>query len=199
MAKSAIIGFCGLAGLLAAGAAAQGDHPRYLPSHDVAVTYSVDRQSSGAPKQAHMWYSAGTDRLRLETPNQKGFVLIDRVAKTMTVVMAPQRIYFQTPLDPDMAVGFLLNGQMKFARAGTQTIAGHGCTMWNVESPRATGTVCVTDDGVLLSGRGRDKDGSGGGLQATEVSYGPQPPTLFVPPADFHKIEISQMPGNLPR
>ena len=200
MSRSTIIGLCGLAALFSAGAARADEHPAYLPTRDVAVTYSLDRQNPGAaPKQAHMYYSAGADKLRLETPNQRGFVIIDRGAKTMTVVMAPQHIYFQTPLDPEMAAGFILNADMKFVRGSSETIAGQRCTDWEVQSSQATGTVCVTDDGVLLLGRGKDKEGTGGGLQATEVSYTPQPASLFIPPADFRKIEMSEIPGKLPR
>lgn len=200
MSRTTIIGLCGLTALLAAGAAAADEHPPYLPTRDVAVTYSLDRQNPGAaPKQAHMYYSAGSDKLRLETPNQRGFVIIDRPAKTMTVVMAPQHIYFQTPLDPEMAVGFILNADMKFVRGSNETIAGHPCTDWEVQSSQASGTVCVTDDGVLLLGRGKDKEGAGGGLQATEVSYTPQPASLFIPPADFRKIEMSDTPGKPPK
>lgn len=196
MTRNTIIGLCGVAALLSAGAAkAEGEHPLYLPTRDVAVTYNLDRQTAGAPKQAHMYYSASADKLRLETPTQRGFVIIDRVAKTMTVVMAPQHIYFQTPLDPEMAAGFILNADMKFVRGKAETIAGQHCTDWDVQSSRATGTVCVTDDGVLLLGRGKDKDGSGGGLEATEVNYAPQPASLFIPPADFRKIEMSMPPG----
>jgi hypothetical protein len=199
MSRSTIIGLCGLAALVSAGAARADEHPAYLPTRDVAVTYNLDRENPGAPKQAHMYYSAGTDRLRLETPGQKEIVIFDRGAKTTTVVMVREHIYFQTPLDPEMAAGFILNADMKFARGGTETIAGQRCTDWDVQSSQATGTVCVTDDGVLLLGRGKDKEGGGGGLQATEVSYNPQPPSLFIPPADFRKIEMSDVPGKPPK
>jgi hypothetical protein len=194
MTRTKLVALCGLAALLAPGMArAQADHPLYLPTRDVAVTYTLDHEGPGAPKQAHMYFSAGTNRLRLERPNQRGFLIIDRAAKIMTVVMGPQHLYFQMPLDPEMASGFILNGDMKFVRGGSETIAGQNCTDWQVESSRATGTVCVTNDGVLLLGRGKDKNGNAhGGLQAAEVSYEQQPLSLFVPPAGFTQIDISQ-------
>jgi len=114
MSRSAIIGLCGLAAVVGAGpATAEPEHPRYLPTRDVAVTYNLDHEGPGAPKQAHMYYSANTNRLRLESPATKGFVLIDRTAKVMTVVMSPQHIYFEMPLDPEMAAGFILNEHSK--------------------------------------------------------------------------------------
>jgi uncharacterized protein DUF4412 len=201
MSRCALIGICGLAGALgAAPASAEPEHPLYVPTRDVAVTYNLDHAGAGSPKQAHLYYSSDTNRLRLETPATKGFVLIDRAAKVMTVVMAPQHIYFDTPLDPEMAAGFLLNERMKFARGGSETIAGLQCTDWDVETAQAKGKVCVTDDGVLLLGRGREKEGTeGGGLEAVEISYAPQPSTLFVPPAGFRKIDISEAPPPQPR
>jgi hypothetical protein len=206
MPRSAIIGLCSLAGGLCAGvgalpAGAAPEHPPYLPTRDVAVTYNIDHEGAGTAKQAHMYFSASANKLRLESPAQKGFVLIDRAAKVMTVVMAPQHIYFESPLDPEMeGGGFILNQQMKFARGASETIAGQTCTDWAVESPRANGKVCVTEDGVLLLGRGKDKEGpGGGGLEAIEVSYAPQPPTLFVPPAGFRKVNISEAPGQPPK
>ncbi len=200
MSRTKIFALCGVAALLPAGMAwAQQDHPLYLPTRDVAVTYTIDHHGPGAAKQAHMYFSARTNRLRLETPNRRGFLIIDRTAKTMTVVMGEQHVYFQMPLNAEMATGFILNGDMKFVRGASETIAGQPCTEWQVESSRANGTVCVTKDGVLLLGRGRDKNGSGGGLQAEEVSYDPQPMALFVPPAGFKQIDISQAARALPR
>src|SRR5579875_3443495 len=130
MSRSKLIGLCGAAALLlpAGMARAQGDHPLYLPTRDVAVTYNIDNQGAGPAKQAHMYYSAKTNRLRLETPNRHGYVIVDRIAKTMTVVMGRQHLYFQTPLDPQMAGGFILSADMKFVRGPNQTIAGQRCT-----------------------------------------------------------------------
>jgi hypothetical protein len=89
-----------------------------------------------------------------------------------------------------MARGFILNDDMKFTRTGTDTVAGLSCTMWNVVSPRAAGSVCVTADGVMLSGEGKSHDGSVSGIQATAVTYGPQPASLFAPPPDFKQIKL---------
>src|SRR5260370_6810404 len=127
MSRSTIIGLCGLAALFSAGAARADEHPAYLPTRDVAVTYNLDRQNPAAPKQAHMYYSAGSDRLRLETPGQKEIVIFDRGAKTTTVVMVREHIYFQTPLDPEMAAGFILNAGLKFPPGRTGTIARQPC------------------------------------------------------------------------
>ncbi|MBV9756475.1 MAG: hypothetical protein JO047_05420 [Alphaproteobacteria bacterium] len=194
-----VIGAGCLAALVGAGAAAaqqQQQHPPYLPTRDVAVTYEMDHQGAGPAKQARVSFSASSGRLRLDLPSQKRFFIFDQAAKTTTVVMVREHIYLQMPLQPEMAGGFVLNADMKYARGNPETIAGQHCTDWQVETDAATGTVCVTDDGVLLLSRGQEKQGSGsGGLQAVEVSYDPQPATLFIPPAEFRKVDISEVAG----
>ena len=192
-----VIGVGCLAALVCAGSAvAEPQHPQYLPTRDVAVTYEIDHQGPGPAKQARISFSASTGRLRLDLPSQKRFFIFDQTAKIATVVMVREQIYMQMPLQPDMAGGFMLNGDMKYARGNAETIAGQHCTDWQVETDAATGTVCVTDDGVLLLSHGQAKQGNGGGgLQAVEISYDPQPATLFIPPAEFRKVDLSEMAG----
>lgn len=199
MSATRIIGIGGLAALLCAGSAiAEEQHPPYRPTRDVAVTYTLDHEGPGAPKQAHLYYSAASGKLRFE--DQKQVFVLDWPGKTTTVVMLREHIYLQTPFDPETAMGFLLNGDMKFARGNSETIAGQRCTDWTVDTAVATGSVCVTDDGVLLRSRGQSKNGGGGGgFQATEVSYDAQPATLFIPPAGFRKVDVSELGGRLPR
>ena len=194
MVRGTVVGLCGIAMLAASGAArAEQDRPLLLPTHDVAVTYALDHQGPGAPKQAHVYYSAGANKLRLENPGEKQIIIFDRAARTTTMLMMRQHIYFQLPIDPETELGFMLTPDMKFERAGSETIAGHRCTDWTVQSSRITGTACITDDGVLLLGRGREGT-AGGGVEAVAVSYAPQPAALFAPPPDFRKIDMAIAP-----
>ncbi len=189
----------GLMGLLGAITMAQAadDHPPYLPSKDVSVVYSLERKMPGGPTEAHMYYQAATSRMRLDAPGQQGYVIIDRAKGRMMIVMTNQHLFMETPLNVDMASGFLLNDQMKFQRLGPETVAGQSCTDWQVQSSRANGLVCITEDGVLLKGHGQDKDGGAGALVATAVSYQPQPADLFAPPAGYNRVPMPQgvMPG----
>lgn len=198
---SKIAGLGGLAALLSVGAtAADQQHPLYLPTRDVAVTYALDHQGPGPIRQAQIFYSASAGKLRLETPGPKRIYIIDRPGKTTTVLMPREHVYVELPLDPNFGAGFLLNKDMSFVRGDSETIAGQKCTDWQVETPVVVGTVCVTDDGVLLLSRGKRKQGAGeGGLQAVEVSYDPQPAALFVPPAEFRKVDMSELAGILSR
>ena len=188
-----------LAGVVAAvvswsGRAAAQDKPLYIPVRDVSVTYRLISEKAGVPqgpgREAHMYFSAALNKLRLDQTSQKGFAVIDRGQKQMFVVMTDQRSYMQMPFEAEMARGFILNDEMNFSRVGTDTVAGLSCTTWNVSSPRASGTVCVTPDGVMLSGKGRAKDGAVSGIEATAVTYAAQPASLFAPPPDYKQIKV---------
>jgi hypothetical protein len=115
----------------------------------------------------------------------------------MVMVMPQDRRFMEMPVNDAFARGFVLNEGMTFVRRGTETVAGLKCTLWEVTSREGAGSACVTDDGVLLRGRGNDGKG---GIEATAVRYGPQPAALFRPPADFTKLEMpaGMAPGARP-
>lgn len=201
MSGSAAVAGVGLGAMLLAGVVgAAEERPLYLPSRDVAVTYVLDHQGPGPPKQARVYYSAASGKIRVEEPGQKQILIFDRPAKTTTVVLLREHVYIQTPLDPELAIGLLPDDDANFTRGVSETIAGRRCTDWEVDTAVVSGTVCLTDDGVLLRSRGQAKNGSGGGgLEAIAVSYAAQPASLFVPPPGFFKVDMSDFPGKLPK
>jgi|BEDMetMinimDraft_2_1075160.scaffolds.fasta_scaffold04693_2 hypothetical protein len=183
--------------LLAAAPALADDHPPFMPSRDVSVTYALSNTRPDAPKEAHMYYSARAGKMRLEAAGQPGYVIIDRANGRMILVMSSQHLYTEMPIKTDLASGFLLNDQMKFRRVGKDTIAGVPCTEWEVQATQASGVVCVTDDGVLLAGHGSDKEGTSAALKATAVSFKSEPPQFFDPPPGYQKVTLPP-PGTVP-
>ena len=93
----------------------------------------------------------------------------------------------ELPAGESFARGFLLNDSMIFTRRGTETIAGLKCTVWDISARDGGGSACMTDDGVMLRGRGTDGKG---GIEATSVKYGTQPAALFKPPAGYSKLDV---------
>lgn len=183
--------------LLAAAPALADDHPPFMPSKDVSVVYSVSNASPNAPKEAHMYYSASTGKMRIEPVGQPGYVILDQPHGRVLLVESNQHLYMEMPIPTDLASGFLLNENMKFRKLGSDTIAGLPCTNWEVQAPQASGVVCVTNDGVLLAGHGSDKDGTSTTLKATAVSFKSQPPQLFAPPQGYQKVTLPP-PGTAP-
>jgi hypothetical protein len=166
-------------------APAWADAPSFLPARDVSVTYRLIGGRGSTPREAHMFYSASGQKMRLDQASQNGYAVIDRVARTVLVVITARQQYATLPFDDNMASGFILNDRMHFARTGAEMVAGLHCTAWSVQSPRAAGSVCVTDDGVLLRGTGTSSAGIVSGLEAVSVTYAPQPASLFAAPAGY--------------
>ena len=126
--------------------------------------------------------------LRVEGVGAGGaYVIVDRTTQRMVMVMPQDRRYVEMPASDAFARGFVLNESMTFVKRGAETVAGLKCTLWEVTSREGAGTACVTDDGVLLRGRGSDGKG---GIEATSVKYGPQAAALFKPPADFSRLDV---------
>jgi hypothetical protein len=189
-------------------AALAQERPTMLPTRDVMVTYRASGPAPASPgasapgasgpaatRQQDMKVAimAGGKLMRIEALGggaaAGGYVIVDRDAQRMTMVITQDRRYMEMPANDAVSRGFLLNESMTFARRGLETVAGVKCTLWDVTSKEGAGSVCVTDDGVMLRARGQDGRGA---LEATAVQYAPQPASLFRPPADFAKIE---MPG----
>ena len=186
-----------LSGVTGSVAMAQ-EKPLYLPARDVAVTYRLVNEGPGAGpnngREAHLYYSAALGRLRLDQPSQGGYLVVDLKAKQAVLVMKGMHAWTTVPFDPAMLEGVMLNDRMQFTRTSSDQVAGLPCTGWNVMSRRASGTVCVTTDGVILKGRGKQEGGTISGLDATSVNYATQPPALFQPPPDFRQVTIPNIP-----
>jgi hypothetical protein len=184
---------------LFAGAALAQDKPPMLPTRDVAVVYRLASPDGKEQHTMKLFATGGGSKLRMESPERPGFMVMDRTNKTLIVVIAERKTYVEGALDPRLAGGFLLNEEMSFTKAGTDTVAGQACTLWDVQAPQGrTAKVCVTDDGVVLRGQSGE-DQKTGSIEAVSVTYGPQAPDLFQPPADYQKVDMPRPgPGGAP-
>ena len=176
----------------AATAAAQ-ERPPTSPTRDVLVSYRATAPVQGAQRQQdiRVAITAGGQLMRVDgigTPaGANDYIIVDRRARRMTRVMPQDRRYMELPVGESFSRGFLLNDAMAFTKRGTETIAGLKCTVWDISARDGGGSACMTDDGVMLRGRGTDGKG---GIEATSVKYGTQPGALFKPPADYSKLDV---------
>jgi hypothetical protein len=90
---------------------------------------------------------------------------------------------------------FALADARRFTRKGTATVAGIRCTVWQVAADAASGTACITADGVPLSASGHDSSGRAGSLEAVRVEYGRQDRALFFPPAGLKRLDLDNLSG----
>ena len=164
------------------------ERPPMTPTRDVALTYHMLGPRPGA---LHMSLQAGTGLSRVQGPSQHGYVIVDRTAKQMTLVMTEKQIYMVVPIPAGQQRSPELDPTARFTRRGTDTVAGVACTVWDYSGEHATGTACITDDGVML--RVQDS-ASHHGMEAAEVTYAPQPDADFRPPSGFTKQDVPPMP-----
>ncbi|MGH7105614.1 MAG: hypothetical protein ACREFT_03820 [Acetobacteraceae bacterium] len=182
---------------LGATSANAADQPPLTPTRDVAVTYQA-KDPQGAVKVVHMNFDAAGRRLHIDVVGLPGFQVIDRKAHVLISVLYSERMYLERPLPPQVGNLMDRSPNMHMTRGTTATVAGHSCTDWSVPTgPNSPDLVaCITADGVVL--KAAPAGGANGGapnLEATEIVYGPQPESLFVPPAGFKRIEPGTMPG----
>ena len=187
-------------GLAMAAPAAADDHPPVMrPSRDVVVEYHVAGVTAGQHRSdtVRMYFTDHGMKLRIEPVGQPGYSIVDRSAARMVMVMTQQHIYMEVPYDPQRVMAFE-GKDTTFTRVGTDTVAGIGCTVYDAKRSDRSGQVCLSDDGLLLRAKSDDPAQAGGGLEATSVTYGPQPASLFAPPPDFQKMDIPAMPRRTP-
>jgi hypothetical protein len=180
--------------LLAAPAAAQ-DRPPLTPTRDVAVTYRLLGGGPQAGQQAIVIaWNAQLGAMRSDMPGGMGWMVADPRQGRAFMVMEQQRMVM------DLPVGQVMQQHMNsptatFRREGSATVAGLPCTIWAVEDRGNRGRSCVTADGVPLRAEGTAAGGQSGGMEATQVTFGPQDPARFQRPQGYQAM---QMPQGMP-
>jgi hypothetical protein len=190
-----VSGLGALALVLGAGSALANDQPPLIPTRDVAVTYHV-QDSQGAPHVIHMYFDAADQRVHIDVSDRPGFLVIDHKANEVMMVNSATHSYVQVPAPPAMGNLMFRNPDLHLTRKGTETVAGHSCTIWQLnQANSAGGDACITADGVVLSGRPANAPSANTGLEAVSVVYGPQPASLFAAPSGYQRIQPTLAPG----
>ena len=77
---------------------------------------------------------------------------------------------------------------MRFTRRSPDTVATVRCTNWDVAVDKGRGTMCISEDGVILRIAGQDQAGRRSLIEAVSVSFTPAPAAEFVAPPDFDRM-----------
>ncbi|MGP8027651.1 MAG: hypothetical protein ACLPJJ_13225 [Acidocella sp.] len=183
------LSFAALAALFPASAIAA---PVFLPSRDVAVTYTLTA-SGRAPATYQLTYDAADQLAKVES--QSGYYVLANLPSGQAQVVVPAlRAVVQAP-DFSALTGEIYNADgAQFTPLGTGHYAGLDCEKYLVLDKNGTGTACITPSGVTLHFSGHDAHGSAE-LTALSVSYAPQPAENFAPPAGFSQVDLP--PGAL--
>ncbi len=178
----------------APGFAVAGEHPPLTATRDATVLYRAEGPRDQAAMSVRVHVSGG--KLRVEPADLPGYVIVDRDAGRVLMVMRQPQVYFETPAKSEMVRDFLPSERMRFTREGSERVAGLSCTVWDVQAPEGrTGRVCVTSDGIVLRGQGHDPQYGSGSVEAVSVTYGPQAAGLFQPPAGYLRMDIPRLPA----
>jgi Domain of unknown function (DUF4412) len=187
-------------GLAAAVPAAAQDHPAVMqPSRDVMVEYHVAGVAPGQQRSdtVRMYFTDHATKVRIEPVGQPAYSIVDRNAARMVMVSTQQHAYMEMPYDPKQVMAFD-DKSATFTRLGSATVAGIVCTVYDTKRQDWSGQVCLSDDGLMLRSKSDNPSQAGTALEATSVTYGPLPPSLFTPPADFQKMDLSGMGRGAP-
>ena len=157
--------------------------PRIVPTRDVTVTYSV-RPRDHAPLDVRVSIEAGGGRLRITAENLPTAFLVDRRAHVATILLPMLKMFTTVPMGDKDDPERILQGA-RFERLGHEMVAGRSCTDWTAESDTGRASACITEDGVILSGRAENHKGEIGSVLASTVQYARLPPALFDRPAGF--------------
>ncbi|NGM20906.1 hypothetical protein G3576_12845 [Roseomonas stagni] len=176
-----------LAVLLAAAPAAAQQAPLMVPMRDVAITYRST--GGGDPVTISMAWSAARKAVRMDMPGMgwsvanhgatppSGFIVMEEARRVMDMPAQVLNRQIGAPRDA------------RFVREGSDRIAGQACTVWRYQSGADEGRVCLTADGVMLRSQGSFA-GQPGGMEATQVTYAPQDPSRFDPPAGYQRMPL---------
>ncbi|MDJ0387167.1 hypothetical protein QMO56_03485 [Roseomonas sp. E05] len=175
-------------GTLWAAAAARAEPAHLRPVRDVAVTYRV-QGGNQAPRMVPVAWLAAAERIRAEPPGLPGWLLVDLPRNEALLVIEAQGMAVRLPAGDVLPMLGGIPPGTRMAPAGSGTVAGHRCEIWQVSRQDAAGTVCLTKDGVILRAEGA-RDNRRGRLEATRVAYGRQDPKQFQLPAGLPVVNL---------
>jgi hypothetical protein len=193
-----------LAATLLAAPALADSMPNMIPAHDVSGTYLIINKPG--PQTLTVEYSKSANVLRVNTPQGGGYILYDFGSKDAKMVMPQMQRYIdETQMASQYAPAAHTGGtdggagsssNVSIAKGGIETIAGHDCTDYTATDTAkgTTSTMCVTDDGIILS----LLSSNGDKIVAQSISYAAVPDADVQLPSGYTKFAIPQMSGMPP-
>jgi hypothetical protein len=182
-----------LGAALLAAAVPEATAQQKQPTRDYAVTYRMEHEGRSA--EMRVFFSAALRRQRVEMPEGGVAMIHDLPANRMLMLNEQMRMAMEMPVNAPQGQQMLtLPDDMSLTRTGTATVAGHRCTTYRA-AQRGTdrGTVCVTDDGIMLRADLSQGDRRGT-MEATSLSLSTQPATLFQVPPGWQTMQMPTAP-----
>lgn len=162
--------------------------PQFLPDRDVEVQYTLT--VPGQPPHTYdLTFGAKRQRFRIDDPARGVWFLVD-LRDASAALVVPQMHMAITDLDLTNLAAILHSvGAARFRNLGETTIAGLRCTRYLVRSEQATGTACLTRNGIPLAVYGRNSRGSAR-VVADSVTDAAVPPDSLELPTDVSVVAL---------
>jgi hypothetical protein len=118
---------------------AQPAHPPFAPTRDVTVTYALSGHvgAQHGPDSVRIAIAAGGARARIEPTGFPAYLLADRATGRMLVVIDSLGAFSELRGSMAEAEKFLPSERMRFSRAGSDTLLGRRCTIWDMRGTLA--------------------------------------------------------------
>lgn len=183
--------------LAAPAAVAQVQLP--FPTVDFMLEGRVVAAQAGAAQGivTVMRHKGGKMRVDVDNMGMKGFMLMERNAKTAIMVMEPSpgmKMAMEIDLNQASAAnsGPMDMWNMKGMRVGTDRILGESCDWWQTEHEGKSSKACVTPDGIPL--KAVDAKTNEAMWEVVRLERRTQDAALFVVPADAQRMQMPTMP-----
>lgn len=173
--------------------------PSLTPKRDYAATYRMEGMGPVGGTAMSIAYSAALKMQRMEGGPMGGVMLLNPTTGTLTMLQPELRSYMELTGGRADQAPWLDSNRYRFERTGSDRVANTACTVWKMmEGTTQRGTVCATDDGIMLRAE-FDHDGNHGKIEATSFALATQPPENFRVPAGYTKMEMPGMPPGMGR
>lgn len=161
--------------------------PIFLPTRDVAISYQLTAPGR-APETYQLTYDATDQIARIDSQN--GYYVLGYLpAGQAELVLPALHAVVQAPDFSTMTSEIYNADGAQFTPLGHGEYAGIACQKYLVMNKDATGTACLTPDGVVLHFSGHDAHGAAEAT-ALSVTYAPQPADTFAQPQGFNELNL---------
>jgi len=166
------------------------------PKQNPTADYTADSTSTtaGQPESASkIWYTKDKVRIDVSHQGQTMRVIMDRPAKTMTVLIPKSKLFQTEPLPEGEADNPIASGSWEVAKAGDETVAGVATTKWSVNGKGTDGRafkgfVWTTKENIQVKMEGEaEEDGKKVKVASAlkNLKIGPVDAKMFEIPKDY--------------
>ncbi|HTW26455.1 MAG TPA: hypothetical protein VME92_04965 [Acetobacteraceae bacterium] len=170
----------------AATAPARADpRPLPFPTQDATIIY----QTITARRPVTLTFRFRVSPREVRTDIGRVVTIVDITTGHVVLLRPAEHRYIELPgsVGRTMRNLGLPDESVTYRETGTDTIAGHTCTVWRAAVPEAL-SLCQTADGLNLR-LAASRHGKAVAMVATRVTLAPLDPALFQPPPGYTRSE----------